>query len=150
MPFDGIVVLEAVMDPSNDDEEAWCAEQRDNVVAYLAAQPLAHGPVGEVPAWFVSPYVSIWAIESVKSPGWVGWWAISGDLPTDYCSADNCRHPRLAMRRIAEEWMAAIEGTRPGDLTIGKLGKSLEQLPLIESRAALLLEWSDDDDIWAE
>ena len=71
------------MDPANADEETWCAERRNDAVQYLRNQRLDHGAVGEVPAWFAVPYISIWAIESRKVPGSVGWWVISGDLPTD-------------------------------------------------------------------
>lgn len=138
------------MDPIDADEEAWCAKRRMAVIEYLRGQRLDHGAVGEVPAWFVAPYVSIWAIESLKSPGWVGWWVISGDLPTDYCSAQDCRHPRLAMKRFAEEWTSAIEQTHPGDATIGETGLSVSLLPLLKTRADLLLKFSADDNLWAE
>src|SRR5437764_5727586 len=36
------------------------------------------------PRWFLSPYVAVWAVRSRANPDRVGWWAISGDLPTDY------------------------------------------------------------------
>ena len=66
------------------DEERWCERERERVIAYLKHQRLYHGAVGEWPAWSVHPHVAVWAVESVVRPGWVGWWVISGDLPTDY------------------------------------------------------------------
>jgi Domain of unknown function (DUF4826) len=83
-------------------EEQWCAERRAEVTAYLQRERVDHGRVGEWPAWHVAPYVSIWAIESKQRPGWVGWWAICGDLPTDYVSAETIKEPRDAVRSIAE------------------------------------------------
>lgn len=86
--------------PDSDDpdgEEGWCAEQRKIVAHYLRSQQLNHGRVGEWPAWHDAPCVAIWAIESVARPEWIGWWAISGDLPTDYISAADVeppQHPR--------------------------------------------------------
>jgi hypothetical protein len=138
------------MDPADADEEAWCADRRNDVVQHLRTERLDHGAVGEVPAWFVRPYISIWAIESLKSPGWVGWWAISGDLPTDYCSSQDCRHPRLAMRRIADEWKAAIDQTKPNDTTIGETRLPVSLLSLLKARTDLLFRFSADDDLWAE
>ena len=94
--------------PDYDDaavEERWCAEHRDAVADYLKRQKVDHGEIGEWPAWHVAPYVSIWAIESKKSRGWVGWWAISGDLPTDYISAEKIKHPREALRAIGQRWL---------------------------------------------
>jgi hypothetical protein len=68
------------------EEEQWCAEQRDHVVSYLTRQGLQSPSVGDWPAWHVAPSIAVWAVESLKKPGSVGWWAISGDLPTDYTS----------------------------------------------------------------
>ena len=138
------------MDPQDADEEAWCAERRNDVVQYVRGQGLAHGAVGEVPAWFTAPHISIWAIESVKAPGSVGWWAVSGDVPTDYCSAHDCPHPRLAMKRFAEEWQSAIEQTRPDGATIGETGLPVSLLPLLKARADLFLKFSADDELWAD
>jgi len=36
-------------------EEKWCAEQRMHVEAYLKKQGVAHGRIGEWPAWLVAP-----------------------------------------------------------------------------------------------
>ena len=127
------------MDPVDAEEEDWCAEQRLNVVRYLHGLRIEHGAVGEVPAWFVSPYVSIWAVESLKAPGWVGWWVISGDLPTDYCSAKDCRHPRLAAKQIAERWLDQAALTAPTGATIGDMGLPASLLPDLRSRADALL-----------
>jgi len=106
---------------SEQEEEAWCAERRDLVAKYLASQPgLEHGEIGEWPAWHVAPYVSIWAIESLANPGSVGWWAISGDLPGDYCSAAGRRHPRLALRHFAQSWREQLALAARGAETIGE------------------------------
>lgn len=138
------------MDPADSDEEAWCAERRVQVSEYLRGQGVDHGEIGEVPAWFVAPIMSIWAIESLKSPGSVGWWVICGDLPTDYCSASDCRHPRLAMKRIAERWREEIAATPPDAPTIGETGLNVELMPLLEGRATVLLEIVDDETAWPE
>jgi len=53
---------------------------------------------GDVPAFHVSPYVSLWAVRSKKTPDAVGCGIIAGDLPTDYLSAaENAAHPRTAL-----------------------------------------------------
>ena len=136
------------MDPANAAEETWCAERRDQARGYLRSQDLDHGEIGEVPAWFVVPHLSIWAIESLQTPDSVGWWVICGDLPTDYCSADNCLHPRLAARRMARSWLDAIASTKPGDTHIGASGLDASLIPLLQVRAALLLDFSADDSNW--
>jgi len=132
------------------DEENWCAAQRLQVAEYLQREGVIHGEIGDWPAWHIAPYVSVWAIESVKAAGSVGWWALCGDLPTDYCSAEDCRHPRLAMQKIAEEWHDAVQTSKPGDATLGDTSLPISLAPLLEKRAELLLRWVRDDSVWPD
>jgi len=133
------------------EEEAWCAEQREEVAAYLASQDgLTHGEIGAWPAWHVAPYVSIWAIESVVRPGAVGWWAIRGDLPGDYCSSTDRGHPRLALRHFADSWRREVDETADGAETIGRTGLPAHLAPLLQARAELLAKWADDDALWPD
>ena len=144
--------MESSEGESDPDEARWCAECREEVARYLSRQGLEHGEVGEWPAWHIEPYVSIWAIESLARPGWVGWWAICGDLPTDYISADSCRHPRLAMKQFAENWLELVPFLREGrshpTARIPVSGPDPEHAELLATRAGLLLEWSGDDSVW--
>lgn len=142
--------------PDYDDpavEEQWC-ERRAEVAVYLQREGVDHGRVGEWPAWHVAPYVSIWAIESKRRPDWVGWWVICGDLPTDYVSAANIKHPREAIRSIAEEWreQARLMATRerPDDIRIGRSEDWPSLAPLLDARASMLLKLANDDSIWED
>jgi hypothetical protein len=133
-------------------EEAWCAERRDQVVAYLRAEGVHHGRVGEWPAWHVAPHLSIWAIESRTVPDSVGWWVVCGDGPTDYISAGRLNHPREAMRAIAARWLEVSAHMRRGEphptVTIGSPATWPELGPLLEVRAVLLRRFADDDGVW--
>jgi hypothetical protein len=135
-------------------EEAWCDSCREEVIQYLAQQHVSHRKVGEWPAWHIAPYASVWAIESKKKPGWVGWWAICGDLPTDYVTACEPVHPREALRAFSARWQdvaAYLErGATHPTITIGQPDEGPELAPLLASRAEVLLEWADDDDLWEE
>lgn len=98
-------------------EERWCEEQRANVADYLESEKVPHGRIGEWPAWHVAPYVSIWAIESLVQPEWIGWWVISGDLPTDCISSAEVsppQHPKKALKVIAERWLKQAEAWKAG------------------------------------
>jgi hypothetical protein len=140
-----------------DDEaniERWCADQRENAVRYLRDQPVKFGALGEWPAWHVAPYVSVWAVESVRAPGRVGWWVISGDLPTDYTSGDGAPDPRSAVAAFAKLWESAAarmeRGEQPEGFTVGSPSpeNAFELAPLLRSRAMLLQEWVGDDSCW--
>ena len=133
-------------------EERWCDERRNDVNALLQREGVSHGQVGEWPAWHLAPYVSIWAIESKANPGWVGWWAIAGDLPTDYVSASTIKHPRDAMRAIASRWHGASEHMSRGqpspNFSVGAPADWPTLAPQLASRAELLLEWAADPELW--
>ena len=131
-------------------EEAWFLASRPKILEYLSKQRLQHGCVGDLPAWHVVPYVSVWAVESVAAPGSVGWWVIYGDLPTDYCSSSGCGHPRLALRRIAEHWQNALAETKPSDEVIGSTGIPAKFSPFLSSRAIQLFEFADDGGLWPD
>lgn len=136
----------------NDDEYGnWCQEQRQRVIEYLAKQNLDHLGVAEGPAFDVAPYFAIWAIQSKAAPGKVGWWAFSGDIPTDYVSADaqDC-HPRRALRDLLVTWNDYIvarkeERNAPG-VRVGN--DNPKYAKLLESRVELLTQWLEDDDNW--
>jgi hypothetical protein len=134
-------------------EKLWCDERRVEVIAYLRREDVDHGRVGEWPAWHVAPYVSIWAIESKKRLECVDWWVICGDLPTDYVSAAQIKHPREAVRAIAEKWFRQAQlmarGESSGDIRIGRREDWKALAPLLNSRASMLLEWANDGSIWA-
>lgn len=136
------------------DEERWCAEQREVVVRYLRAQGMTDPLVGEWPAWHVDPYVGIWAVESVVRPGWVGWWAIAGDLPTDYVTVGEVRHPRQGMRDIAARWKEVAAYMRRGELhptcRMGTPQTWSTLAPLLESRVLTLENFASQDAIWPE
>ena len=143
--------------PNYDDpavEEQWCHQRRAQVLEYLEREGVKHGRVGEWPAWHVAPYVSIWAIESLKAPEWVGWWVICGDLPTDYVSAHDIRHPRDAVRAIAKRWREVVPYMERGEdhpeLKVGDPERRAELAPLLRARANLLAGWAGDDRVWAD
>ena len=140
------------MSRGEESEEEWCAGQRAVVAEYLSGQGAAHGEIGEWPAWHVQPYVAIWAIESLRSPGSVGWWAISGDVPTDYASSWAGSNPRDVLRVFAERWAEAAAqmsaGAMPEGLALGTPSDWPRLAPLLASRAALFSKWVADATLW--
>lgn len=138
-------------------ENQWCVEQRETVAEYLRFENVAHGRIGDWPAWHLAPYVAVWAIESLARPEWIGWWVISGDLPTDYISAASVeppQHPRKAMRVFAENWLEVVDAWKQGreveNTVIGDPESHEELGPLLEKRALLLLQIVEDSSNWEE
>jgi hypothetical protein len=135
-------------------EEKWCEERRGEVIAYLEREGVKHGRVGEWPAWHVAPYISVWAIESRKSPESVGWWVICGDLPTDYVSSERISHPREVVRAIAECWSKLVpyleRGEEHPEVSLRTPQTRAELAPLLKARSKLLAKWVEDDSVWSE
>lgn len=133
-------------------EKAWIASQRKEVIAYLESQECAHAGVGEWPAFHVNPYMALWAVQSSSHPGRIGWWAISGDLPTDYMSSAAGYHPRDALRHFSSEWLAASEAMDRGEpysgVQIGRPELWSEMAPLLRKRAEILKFYAEEDGCW--
>ncbi len=133
-------------------EERWCNERRNIVTEYLAKQGLVHGEIGSWPAWHVAPYVSIWAIESLRTPGSVGWWAICGDLPTDYLSAATVKHPRKVMIAFADAWKEVAEcmvnRVPHSSMRYGPSEPNPDLSSDLENRSNLLRRFAEDDSVW--
>ena len=54
----------------SEEEALWNSSMRRQVTEYIAQQGIAHGQIGDAPAWSVFPCVSIWATR--ESCGVVG------------------------------------------------------------------------------
>ena len=134
------------------DENAWFAQQRGVAISYLEKEGISAPEVGDVPAFHVSPYVSLWAVRSKKNPDAVGWWVIAGDLPTDYLSAENAENPRTALAGFARIWKAAAEcmlrGERHPDFQIGRKEDWPELGDLLLRRSGVLMSYSENETLW--
>ena len=135
-------------------EAQWFAERRAEIIDYLKAEGIKHGSIGDEPDWYVAPYVSIWPVGSLVAPGKIGWWAICGDIPTDYVSSEKAKNPREAMKAIASLWKEAAgymaRGEQHPTFRIGNGEDDAELAPMLASRADTLLEWSANAEFWEE
>jgi len=139
---------------TDDEFEQWVEKERGGVEAYLEAQGIGSPTVGPWPAFEMAPYFAIWAVESKRQAGKIGWWAFSGDCPTDYVSEDGKCHPRNALKLLLKQWSSYIPqmktGKQPHQVKFGS-GSNLEELGgLLEARVSLLTEWLADDSLWED
>lgn len=140
-------------DNSNDEaDEHWCRTQRQQVLVYLSDEGFKSPNVGDWPAWHVAPVISVWAVESVELPGSVGWWAVSGDFPTDYTACSVERHPRQALRDIGSRWQNAAarwaDGQPADGFGLRNVAEEGELAPLLLARSQQFLNIAADDGNW--
>lgn len=141
------------MDESHSDL-AWLKGQRAGVEAYLKAEGVVHGGVSAEPGWYVPDVLAVWPVQSAADPTTVGWWAISGDMPTDYVSATSGMDARAAIAAFASSWQDAAAhmaaGVAPSGFTIGNRENWASLAPMLRSRADTLARWVADDEMWEE
>ena len=139
---------------TKDQEREFLSSSRETVLRYLSHQDVMHGGVPQEPEWALPPYVSIWAIRSPKKPGGIGWYAITGDLPTDYVSSASAGDARSAMRHFARLWAEVAECMKQGvqhpDCRIGTPQTWPELHVLLSRRVGLLNDFARDDSHWVE
>lgn len=134
------------------DRQAWFAALHREAVEYLQLNEVPHAGVHDVPAWHVYPHVAVWAAESVESPGYVGWWVLCGDCPTDYAPCTGDRTPRAAVEEIAARWREAAaflaDGHQHPDFDVEGSVRAVEVAPLLDARARVLEQYLADDSVW--
>jgi hypothetical protein len=127
------------------EDAAWAADQRKAVEAYLQTQGCDHAGVSLEPRWYLPPYLAVWAVRSRANPDLVGWWAISGDVPTDYMTAAReLRSTADVLAAFGAQWSRAAEAMLQGEYAgIGKPENIAELAPLLRTRATMLQELSE-------
>lgn len=137
--------IATITDPA---DAAWVAAQRVRVVSYLAGQNIEHADVSMEPRWFLSPFVAIWAVQSMRVPDRIGWWAISGDLPTDYLTCCSEQDDADVLLSFSRQWKALAAqmsaGVQRPDYHVGPPGREKEFAPLLLSRAEALDDLASD------
>ena len=143
---------------SNDDydtpemEARWLGEQHASVQRYLDSEEVRHRGVSSDPVWFVAPCISLWTVESHKKAGVIGWWVISGDLPTDYLSGRDARDARSALTAFARRWREVsgymLRGRAHPTIRLGHTTNQKELGDLLRRRAEILQSFVDDDAMW--
>jgi hypothetical protein len=88
----------------------------------------------------------------MRTPGAIGWWAISGDLPTDYLSGHDATDARGALAAFAERWHAVsaymLRGEEYPTVRIGGSSDRRELGDLLSRRAQVIEDWAKDDEMW--
>lgn len=141
-------------DVSAEDDAKWVASQKAYVEEYLRHENVAHLSVAEWPDFYVSPYLALWAVQSKESPGQIGWWAISGDVPTDYISSVSAKNPRAALYEIVARWTKIssemLKGKQSPDYKLGSPEDWPQLGELLAQRVKILQSFADDEEFWAE
>ena len=135
-------------------EADWCAQQREHVDWFLDQQPIHPGRIGEWPAFHIAPHVAVWAIESGEEEDLLGWWVITGDLPTDYFSALELHHPREVLGEAANRWQMLLDNVAKGveddSISLPGLAENKELQEILRVRIELLRKTYGQEAFWTK
>jgi Domain of unknown function (DUF4826) len=135
-------------------ENDWIVAQRGRVEEYLGREGIEHAGIAEYPTFHVHPHLALWAVQSKKSPGRKGWWAISGDVPTGHIGWNEGRNPREALRAFSTQWAEAsanmLRGKETPGYSIGTPAEWPRLGKLLQERAQTLREHAENDSVWEE
>jgi hypothetical protein len=142
-----------VSDPENQDPDILGAARRQ-VVHYLDHFKMRYSEVPAAPAWQVAPEVYLWRVYGFQSDVQPAWFAISGNLPTDYVTSDSAPDLRAAVRYFARLWLEAADCMKAGkshrSFSIGTPDQWPQLQLLLRDRAQLLAGFSEDEALWVE
>ena len=129
----------------------WLEEQQAKVIRYLRVQRIRHGGVATSPAWFLAPYVSVWAVSQRQSEA-TGWWVVTGDLPTDYLDARRLPNARRALAALVRRWrnlaLAMERNEDHPEYSVRGVRDNAGAGERMRHTAIVLQEMIDDDELW--
>lgn len=131
----------------------WLRERRRDLQGFFASRSIIIGEIDHNPHWAKIPFVSIWRVSSLGTPGFDGWYGLAGDHPCDIVGINNLAdHPREILRHFSEKWLYAAKRLKQGDDYGGFHIELITDRPmvgqLIEDRALRLQRWVDEPALW--
>ncbi|MCH8531413.1 MAG: DUF4826 family protein [Saccharospirillum sp.] len=133
----------------------WLNERQSDLRHYFDSRNILTGGIEAEPFWAKVPYVSIWKIRSVGTPGFDGWYGMAGDHPCDIVGMNNFSdRPRDILRYFAAKWAYAAQRLKRGEdypeFRIERIEERHKIGLLIEDRSNRLQRWVDENDLWGE
>ena len=127
---------------SEEDILKWSRESYQKATAHMADKGVLIDTVSMDNSRYLAPLLAIWKIKSTDKD-W--FWAISGDLPTDFMTEEGATDPRDAVRAFSLQWQMKAEVIRvnpDADQT------QLDFSALLIGRANGLYEIYEQEELW--
>jgi len=131
----------------------WLNERRRDLRHYFDSRHIVIGAIDPEPFWTKVPYVGLWRVRSLGTPGFDGWYGIAGDVPCDIVGINNFSdRPRDILRYFAAKWHFAAARLKAGEDYPEFRIEFIEDRPkigaAIDDRAMRLQRWVDEDSLW--
>ncbi|PCJ48508.1 MAG: DUF4826 domain-containing protein [Gammaproteobacteria bacterium] len=131
-------------------EQQWIQKEAGAVLGYCSSKGLQVTDFINDKSAILPPFVAVWLVLSKQTNE--KYWVISGDLPIDHIPFKIAKAPREALRHFSLGWqlkadrlLASIEEAQP---QLNDAGKQTEFADLLISRAEMLAELIQNDEMW--
>lgn len=129
--------------PISEEERAnWVREQFQKANKFLAENGVLFDTVITEESRYLIPYLAVWKIKAMDGKLY---WVISGDLPSDYTTAENAKDAKEVLRHFAMHWQLKAENlinAKNADETQKEFGA------LLINRAENLFAMQNTPDLW--
>ncbi|MFZ8200043.1 DUF4826 family protein [Alteromonas portus] len=130
--------------PISEEERAnWVREQFQKANKFLAENGVLFDTVITEESRYLIPYLAVWKIKAMDGKLY---WVISGDLPSDYTTAENAKDAKEVLRHFAMHWQLKAENlinAKNADESQKEFGA------LLINRAENLFAMQNTPELWA-
>ncbi|KZX01939.1 hypothetical protein JL49_02985 [Pseudoalteromonas luteoviolacea] len=120
----------------------WQRQHLQNAQKFLAEKGIITTKVVEKECRFLPPAIAIWKFKDQKGKGY---WAISGQMPTDATEESAATNPRDVLRYFSFQWQIKADGI----MASGVQDKTqLDFANLLVNRAHALYDLYESDKLW--
>ncbi|KZN43060.1 DUF4826 family protein [Pseudoalteromonas luteoviolacea] len=126
-------------------QERFVLWQRENLQAaqkFLAEKGIITTKVVEKDCRFLPPAIAIWKFKDQKGKGY---WAVSGQVPTDAAEESAASNPRDVLRYFSFQWQMKADGIVSSGV---KEKTQLDFANLLVNRAHGLYDLYESDKLW--
>lgn len=121
----------------------WMRDAYQKAVGFLAQKSIVTESVADSESRYLPPLFAVWKLKS-NEQNW--YWAISGDLPTDYLDSSAAKNAREAIRVFSMRWQLQAESIRQ---TAQGDSNKIKFANMLEMRAENIYGTFENENLWA-
>jgi len=130
--------------PPPEQVSEWAKQKLQDVSRHMAEKGIIPKKYVMEESRYLYPWVTVWKIQGTDGQYY---WGIGGDLPSDILPLSAAKDPRAALRHLSLGWQMKAENLRQ---TLAHDKTQQEFAALLDSKAQLLYEISEQDSIWQQ
>jgi len=123
-------------------QSEWARIQFQKANKHLAENGVLFESVVTDESRYLAPYLAVWKIKAIDG---AFYWAISGDLPSDYTALENAANVKEVLRHFGMTWQLKAENLLQA---AGDDATQKEYAELLQNRAESLFAMQNAPQLW--